>query len=148
MKATVKVMLPGYTGNMNDITFYFNRKLNCMVARKKVMPKFVPSHEPMQQIFAFARRIGLSEAYKQDCNLYIDRYNQKNRKHHRAHSSWPSIFAKLMFAQLIAKPDLDLTTLTRDAAIAQNLPCRSIAASIQAGLLEKVRDGEMLTNPI
>lgn len=44
MKAKLKVMLPGFTGNMDDVVINYNAKLNRVIARKKVKPKFTPEN--------------------------------------------------------------------------------------------------------
>jgi len=38
MKAKLKVLLPGFTGNMDDVVIYYNSKLGKYIARKKVKP--------------------------------------------------------------------------------------------------------------
>jgi len=145
MKATIKAMMPGFTGNMDDLVIYYNSRLNCMIARRKVMPKSSPSTAAATTLYAFARRIGLSQAWKDDCHLYILAYNSKYRRQNRAHSSWPSIWLKLMRAQMKDRPELDFNTLTREDVISLQLPCRSIVASIEAGYLDKVRDWTRFT---
>lgn len=146
MKATVKALLPGYTGNMDDVVIYFNSKLNMMIARKKVMPRFIPPHDDLKPIFALARRIGLSDAWKDDCNKYITAYNSKFRRKNKAQSSWPSVWIKMMKAQKKAIPELDFTTLTREEILERNLPCKSLATAIQAGFLDLVRNWEKFTS--
>ncbi len=144
MKAKLKVLLPGFTGNMDDVVIYYNAKLNKYIARRKVKPSFVPSNQDMKDIFALARRIRISEDYHADCDEYIRRFNQKNRRQGRALSTWPNVFLKLMRAQQKANPGLDYKVLTREEIREQGLPCRSIAASVNAGYLEQVPGHESL----
>ena len=150
MKAYVKLMLPGFTGNMDDVVIYYNSHLNKYIARRKVIPKYTPSNEIIKEIFAFAKRIELSEGYLDDCREYIFQFNRKNRRQNRAMNTWPNVFMKVMHAIVKSYPDLDLDlkTLTREEIIAMNLPCRSIYESINAGYLEKVRDYNKLVNII
>jgi len=148
MKAKLKVLLPGFTGNMDDVVIYYNAKLNKYIARRKVMPSFVPSNRDMKEIFALARRIKLSEGYHADCDEYIRRFNQKNRRQGRALSTWPNVFLKLMRAQKKANPRLDYNVLTREDIVAQGLPCRSIATAVDAGWLEQVPGYQELDKPI
>lgn len=144
MKAQLKVMLPGFTGNMDDVVIYYNAHLNKYIARRKVMPKFTPSNEIVKEIYAFARRIELSEAYKNDCREYIKLYNRKNRRHGRAMSTWPNVFMKVMRAMKKQYPELDFKTLTREEVETMCLPCICIAESVRAGFLEKVPNYEVL----
>ena len=146
MKAYVKLMLPGFTGNMDDVVIYYNSHLNKYIARRKVIPKYTPSNDIIKDIFAFAKRIELSEGYLKDCREYIFQFNRKNRRQGRAMSTWPNAFMKVMRATIKAYPDLDLKTLTREEIIAMNLPCRNIFESVKAGYLEKVPKHETMIN--
>ncbi|HPH72370.1 MAG TPA: hypothetical protein PK928_07765 [Candidatus Cloacimonas sp.] len=148
MKATVKLALPGYTGNMDDMVIYYNSKLNKLIARRKGASSYVPDHRITKDIYAFARRINLSADYKKDCDKYISAYNSKNRSKGKAMSSWPSVWMKVMRAQKKLIPDLDLNTLTREQAIEANLGCISVAKAVEAGFLEKVPGHQKLTNLI
>jgi len=144
MKARVKMMLPGFTGNMDDVVIYYNAHLGKYIARKKVMPKYTPENESLKQINAFARRIELNETYKDDCRRYIKLYNQKNRRHGRAMSTWPNVFMKGMRAFIKEYPEIDLNTISRDEIITMELTCKSVADAVKAGYLEKVPGYEML----
>lgn len=144
MKAKLKVMLPGFTGNMDDVVIYYNAKLNKYIARRKVTPKFVPSGQDMSEIFKLAKRIRISDAYKADCEKYINLFNRKNRSKGRSMHVWSNVFLKVMRAQKEIYPDLNYKTLTRQQILDQNLPCRSVAEAVQAGLLEAVPNYEGL----
>jgi hypothetical protein len=148
MKAKVKLALPGYAGNMDDMVIYYNSTLNCLIARKKVIPKFTPNNQDLQDIFAFGRKIGLSEGFKADCKEYIKAYNRKFRRSNRALSSWPALWLKMMKAQLVKNPELNLATLTREDVLSMDLPCNSIRTAVQAGLLERVPGSDKLTATI
>ena len=148
MKATVKLALPGFTGNMDDLVIYYNSKLNKLIAKKKGTSNFVPDNTITKEIYAFARRIDLSADYKNDCDKYINAYNSKNRRNGKAMSSWPSVWMKVMRAQKKLLPELDLNTLTREQAIEANLGCISVAKAVDSGFLEKVQGHQKLTNQI
>lgn len=144
MKAQVKLMLPGFTGNMDDVVIYYNAHLNKYITRRKVMPIFTPSNEIVKEIYAFARRIELSEAYKNDCREYIKLYNRKNRRNGRAMSTWPNVFMKVMRATKKQYPELDFTALTREEILERQLPCGTVAESVRAGYLERVPNCDAL----
>jgi hypothetical protein len=148
MKATVKLALPGYTGNMDDLVIYYNSKLNKLIARKKRTSDYVPDNSITKEIYAFARRINLSADYKKDCDKYINAYNSKNRRNGKAMSSWPSVWMKVMRAQKKLLPELDLNTLTKEQAIEANLGCISVAKAVEAGFLENVPGHQKLTHQI
>ena len=144
MKAKLKVLLPGFTGNMDDVVIYYNSKLNKYITRKKVKPKFTPDHSLTQEMHAFRRRIAVSEGYIDDCREYIKLYNRKFRRQGRAMSTWPNVYMKIMRALKKQYPEIDFMTLTREEVIERNLPCRTVAAAVEAGYLEKVPGCEKL----
>jgi hypothetical protein len=146
MKAYVKLMLPGFTGNMDDVVIYYNSHLNKYIARRKVIPKYTPSNDIIKDIFAFAKRIELSEGYLNDCREYIFQFNRKNRRQNRAMSTWPNVFMKVMRATMKSCPDLAPGTLTREDIIEINLSNQSICESFKAGHLGKIRNYDYLNN--
>lgn len=144
MKAKLKVLLPGFTGNMDDVVVYYNSKLNKYIVRKKVTPKFTPDNSIVKKMHAFRRRIEVSEAYIDDCREYIRLFNQKFRRQGRAMSTWPNVYMKIMRALKMQHPELDFTVLTRNEVIERDLPCKTVAAAVEAGYLEKVPGYEKL----
>ena len=148
MKAKVKLALPGFTGNMDDMVIYYNSQLNCLIARKKPQVKNKIDGSFGREIFAFARRIHLSAAYKADCARYIKAFNGKNRCKGRALVSWPALWMMIMRAQARDLPELNIKELSREEAIVQNLNCLSIARAVDAGYIEPVKGCEQLTGLI
>ncbi|MDI9525161.1 MAG: hypothetical protein QM218_06660, partial [Candidatus Cloacimonadota bacterium] len=63
-------------------------------------------------------------------------------------STWPNVYMKLMRALKGQYPELDFKTLTREEVLERQLPCRTIAAAVEAGYLEKVPGYENLINTI
>ena len=144
MKPKVKMNIPRLDGNEEKYVTYYNSHLDKYISRRKVIPKPSVSNAIMKEIFGFAKRIIISEDYKEDCRKYIQRYNRKNRSLGKVMSTWPNVFLKIMRATLKDYPHLDLKTLNKEDIVEQILPCRSIASAIQAGYLEKVRDWRKL----
>ena len=144
MKPKVKMNIPKLDGNEEKYVTYYNSKLDKYISRRKVIPKPTINNELMKEIFNFAKRIGISEEYKEDCRKYIQRYNRKNRSLGKAMSTWPNVFLKIMRALLKEYPKKKKKKLTREEIIKKNLPCRSIASAIQVGYLNKVRDWKKL----
>ena len=144
MKPKVKMNIPKLDGNEEKYVTYYNSHLDKYISRRKVIPKPTINNELMKEIFNFAKRIGISEEYKEDCRKYIQRYNRKNRSLGKVMSTWPNVFLKIMRALLKEYPNLDLKKLTKEEIIKKNLPCKSIASAIEAGYLKKVRDWQQL----
>lgn len=148
MKAKVRLALPGFAGNMDDMVIYYNSQLNCLITRKKPQVKNKINGSFGRDIYAFARRIHLSEAYKADCARYIKAYNIKNRRKGRALVSWPALWMKIMRAQARELPELNINQLSREQALEQNLSCISIARAVDAGYIERVGGYERLVELI
>jgi len=148
MKPKVKMNIPKLEGNEDKYVTYYNSHLDKYISRRKVMPKPSVSNAIMKEIFDFAKRIIISEEYKEDCRKYIQRYNREYHSQGKPMSTWPNVYLKVMREMLKDYPDLDLKKLTREEIIKKNLPCRSIASAIQAGYLDKVRDWQKLTGLI
>jgi len=110
-----------------------------------VIPKSTINNKLMKEIFNFAKRIDISEEYKEDCRKYILRYNSAYHSQWKPMDTWPNVFLKIMREMLKNYPDLDLKKLTREEIIKKNLPCQSITSAIEAGYLDKVRDWQQLT---
>ena len=145
MKPKVKMNIPRLDGNEEKYVTYYNSHLDKYISRRKVMPKPSASNAIMKEIFDFAKRIIISEEYKEDCRKYIQRYNREYHSQGKPMSTWPNVFMKIMRATLKDYPDMDLKKLSKEDIVEQNLPCRSIASAIQAGYLEKVRDWRKLS---
>ena len=144
MKPKVKMNIPKLDGNEEKYVTYYNSHLDKYISRRKVMPKPSVSNAIMKEIFDFAKRIIISEEYKEDCRKYIQRYNREYHSQGKPMSNWPNVYLKVMREMLKYYPDLDLKKLTREEIIKKNLPCRSIASAIQVGYLNKVRDWKKL----
>ena len=144
MKPKVKMNIPKLDGNEEKYVTYYSPHLDKYISRRKVIPKPSAANAIMKEIFDFAKRIIISEEYKEDCRKYIQRYNREYHSQGKPMSTWPNVFLKIMRATLKDYPDLDLKTLSKEDIVKQILPCRSIASAIEAGYLKKVRDWRKL----
>ena len=145
MQPKVKMNISQFDNKDGNYVIYYNSKLDKYIVRRKVIPKPTINNKLMKEIFNFAKRINISEEYKEDCRKYIQRYNRKNRSLGKAMSTWPNVFLKIMRALLKEYPNLNLKKLTKEEIIKKNLPCCSITSAIKAGYLDKVRDWQQLT---
>jgi len=144
MKPKVKMNIPRLDGNEEKYVTYYNSHLDKYISRRKVIPKPTVSNAIMQEIFDFAKRIIISEEYKEDCRKYIQRYNREYHYQGKPMSTWPNVYLKVMREMLKEYPDLDIKKLTREEIIKKNLPCSSITSAIKAGYLDKVHDWQQL----
>ena len=144
MKPKVKMNIPQFDNKDGNYVIYYNSKLDKYIVRRKVIPKPTINNKLMKEIFGFAKRIIISEEYKEDCRKYIQIYNREYHSQGKPISTWPNVFLKIMRDMLKNYPDLDIKKLTREEIIKKNLPCSSIAKAIEAGYLNKVRDWQQL----
>ena len=145
MKPKVNMNIPQFDNKDGNYVIYYNSKLDKYIVRRKVVPKQTINNKLMKEIFNFAKRIGLSEEFLEDCRKYIQRYNREYHSQGKPMSTWPNVYLKVMREMLKDYPDLDLKKLTREEIIKKNLPCQSITSAIEAGYLDKVRDWQQLT---
>jgi hypothetical protein len=138
MKAKVKLALPGFAGNMDDMVIYFNSRLNCLVARRKVTPKNIPSNRNFCSAVRLAKTLGLSEGYIGDCRSYVLLYNRQNKRKGRSLNAWTNVFVRILLVLVKGHPELDLAVLTKQEIVSQGYPCLTIRQAVEAGLLEKV----------
>ena len=144
MKPKVKMNIPQFDNKDGNYIIYYNSKLDKYIVRRKVIPKPNINNELMNEIFNFAKRIDISEEYKENCRKYIQRYNSEYHSQGKPMNTWPNVYLKVMRDMLKEYPDLDIKKLTREEIIKKNLPCQSIASAIDARYLNKVRDWQQL----
>jgi len=141
MKTKLKYCLSELSGTVDDLVLYRNKKSGKLIARRYCVPK--PSAEntriaeTSRNLFALAP----SEAYKADLKMYLLLHNELS---HKPFHSWVNLYMTLMSCLAKAYPDIDLKTLSRNDIFANDLPCKSVSAAVQAGLLSPVPGWEKL----
>ncbi len=141
MKTKLKYCLSELSGTLDDLVLYRNKKSGKLIARRYCVPK--PSAEnpriaeTSRNLFALAP----SEAYKADLKMYLLLHNELS---HKPFHSWVNLYMTLMSRLAKAYPDIDLKTLSRNDIFANDLPCKSVSAAVQAGLLSPVPGWEKL----
>jgi len=138
MKVRYKKALCGYEGKSDAAVYYFHPGLKQNLMREYVRPRDSSSTERHKKIMANLKQLCVSAGFKQNLKDYLIRYNQLKCNEEKPLLSWSNLFMKLMFAMQKALPEVDLAVLTREQIFAENLPCRSVKAAIDADLLPKV----------
>ncbi len=132
----MKRNLAGYSGTADGAIYYYNPKTGQTLMRPYVYPKLNHNNERMAAIMANLKLIEPSNGYRQNLKDYILRYNDSKDYGHKPVSSWNNIWLKMMYALQKAMPEqVDLRTLTREQIYADDLPCKTVKAAIEAGLL-------------
>ncbi len=135
MKVQFKNMLKAYSGTCDGLVYYYNPRIDKVVCRKNTRPKESSSNRRLSAISKNLKSLHVSDGYKEDLKLYVAMFEQKH--HEDKLVTWSNAFNKLMFA-MAKQNNLDLAILTREQIYANNLPCISIAQSVEAGLLPHV----------
>jgi len=136
MKVKFKNLLLGYTGKADDSVIYFSPKLGQYIIRRAPQSR---DHAGKQRFAEIQKRIfalNPSPAYQADLKSYLLKYNALPATQGKAILSWNYLYSKLMWnMHHVCK--VDLASITREDL--PELPCHTIAAAVEAGLLPKVK---------
>jgi hypothetical protein len=143
MKATRANLLGEFTGKLDELIYYRSRRTGKLYVRRGWKFK----HHPAAPQFSSANKaifaLQPSEGYKDNMRDYLMQYNKSPEYEHKPLWAWTNVYSKLMFAMQKAFPGtVDLKTITRIQIGDQNLPCVTLKAAIDAGLLPKVKGYE------
>ncbi len=140
MKATFDFGFKGLSGMRGNSIFYYHSKHQVCLVRSK--PEFEPNArtEKMKAIMANLKFIDPSREYKQNFIDYLDDYNALKENRGNLLISWSNLYLKILFKLAKINPAVNLLTLNRAQIYADNLPCKSLRAAIEAGLLPTVKD--------
>lgn len=138
-------MLKAYSGSCDGLVYYYNHRIDKVVCHKNTRPKESSSNRRLSAISKNLKSLNISDGYKSDIKLYVALHALKQSDCKLV--SWSNAYNKLMFA-MAKQNNLDLATLTREQIIANNLPCISIAQSVEAGLLPQVEGYQRLISNV
>jgi len=135
-----------HSGTWHDVVYYYDRKTQTQRQRKYVKPRISESNRRMGAIMKQLMLINPSKAYRQDCETYAlrYRYEHSNDQYGPMFACWTNVFCSLMYKLAKKYPDIDLAVITRQDIEKQDLPCRTLAKAIEAGLLPAVRNHQYL----
>jgi hypothetical protein len=141
MEVAFKNLLKAYSGKCDGLVYYYNHRLNKVIARRLPHGKPHAGNRRMTAISHALKALEPSEAYRNDLKLYTELLRMQLGTEALCFYSWSNVFRKLMFA-MAKKYSLDLATLTREDIYSQNLPCITLVAAIEDGLLPEVHGYE------
>jgi hypothetical protein len=144
MKVIFKNLIQGYTGKADDYVIYYNRRLNCVIMRERPVYRNHPAHSPFRVVMKNLKKLNPSQAYRIDAAAYVEHYNKLPQNRNCNLVSWANLYQKIMWMLKRVYPEVDLATLTRQQITDESLPCHSIKAAVDAGLLPKVKGYEAL----
>jgi hypothetical protein len=147
MKANMKEQIKGFSGKLDGMIYYYHPRLKKTLMRKA--PK-MPHQQMNEDYTVISRQIKAltpSDAYKYDFKGYLNEL--KNHDETANYPSWYAVFTSMLWKMKAKYPDtVDLKTITRDQIEAENLPCRSVKAAVEDGLLKPVPGWELLNKLI
>lgn len=146
MKATHAHLLGEFTGHLDELIYYRNKKNGKLYVRRRFKFKNHPAHPVFTKIIQNIYALAPSEEYKQNLQTYVALFNTNLPEGKKPLHTWTNAYTILMFALQKAFPEtVNLSTLTRDQIHSQNLPCNCVKQAIEAGLLAPVKNYELLT---
>lgn len=141
MKTTFKYHIRSQSGTLDDLTMCsYNKGMVC-VSRKHVIPAQTSQNEEFK---ADITNVGVlyrntSASYKQDLKSYAQKLGGTKAYRARIRPSGYAIFNKMVFAVQQADPENnDLKYLTVNDIMTKNLPCKTVAAAVEAGIIDHV----------
>jgi hypothetical protein len=140
MKATRANLLGEFTGKLDGLIYYRSRYTGKLYVKKQWKFRNHPEHprfcNAQQAIFVLQP----SAAYIQNLKDYLWLYNKLPENDMGGVHAWTNLYNKMMYAMQKAMPEtVNLSNITRQQIVEQNLPCRSLKMAIEAGLLPVVK---------
>jgi hypothetical protein len=137
MKVKTQFGVRGYTGAVDGMVYYMLPNCDVVIGRKKPEKiKLKQQHLDYRVIYQNLRIMGQSQGFKDDFKLYTALYKELPVAK-KSVSGWYNLFITLMW-DLHKAGTIDLKTITREQIYAENLPCKSVKAAVDAGLLALV----------
>ncbi len=144
MKVSSKPFI--YSGTCDGLVYYYNKRLDSMIARRYVYPRHSSQNRTIGAISKNLAALNVSAGFKDDLDNYVALFyfagGQKKLLH------WRNAFLTIMFAMAKKLPSVNLLTLTRAQIFDEDLPCKTVKDAIEAGLLEPVSGYERFTAEI
>lgn len=142
MEVTFKNLLHAYSGKCDGIVYYYNRRMNKVIARRLPATKTHRQNIELSAISKNLKKLNLSEGYRANLKVYTE-MSRLGCVCSKSFYSWSNVFMKLMFT--MAKDNsLDLKAITREQIYADMLPCLSVKTAVQAGLIPPISGFESL----
>ena len=143
MKVKYKYNLSGYGGKLDGLIYYTDKRSGKTFARRTFELKNHPAHTPFRNAQRQIYALKPAEAYKLQLLDYCMSYNRLPVAETKQLYSWCHVYNKMMWAMQRNLPEtVSLATITREQIYEQNLPCKTLKAAIDAGLLPKVNGYE------
>jgi hypothetical protein len=137
MKVRFKNLIGGYTGTADDSVIYFNPGLNRYIVRSKPKHKSHSGNSKFSDVARSLKQLCPAEEYISDFKAYLKLYNRLPAHREAPLPVWNNLWVKMMWSMHNIY-GIELAGITRQQIMDNNLPCKSVKAAVEAGLLPKV----------
>jgi len=147
MKATVKTGIAGFSGKLDGAVYYYHPGLKRTLMRRAPKMPVQAQNNDYRDISRQIKAINPSAAYRQDFRIYLN--GLKERDESVRLPSWYSLYIKMMWAMQAKYPQqVNLKSITREQILEQQLPCRTVKAAVEDGLLPEIPGYQYLDKSI
>ena len=134
MKVKVTEGIKGFSGKLDGAVYYYHPRLKRTLMRRAPEMPVQAQNLDYTNIARQIKAINPSEAYRNDFRNYLNQLRDRDESIRLP--SWYSLYVKMLWAMQAKYPDkVNLKTITREQILAQDLPCRSVKAAVEDGLL-------------
>jgi len=148
MKVVCQYGVRGLSGKIDNSVFYYHPGIQRSLMRKYVVPDNAKNTNRTKAIMANLQHIQPSHDYIVNFKAYMYKYSDLKEFQHKPMASWYNLYIKMLFAMQKTMPDVNLRKITREQIYEQNLPCKTVCAAIEAGLIPEVEDYQRYINEI
>lgn len=137
MKVRMKKNTVQYSGKLDGLLYYYHSGLEVTLARRKPQMPLQQMNTRYKNISKALKKINPSAQYKQNFKDYL--VLLKEFYDDITMISWHNLYVKMMWNLEKQNPSIDLTKLTRQQIVEQDLPVRTLKKAVEAGLLPKAK---------
>lgn len=142
MKVRFKNLLMGYTGKADDSVIFFSPKRGRYIIRKAPTYHEGEHHRDFARIQRQIFGIKPSDEYRNDLREYLKLFNALPGYKESPVLGWNLMYVKMMWNMHYIM-GVDLHSIDRELAL--ELPCRSVADAVEAGMLPRVKGYQAFT---
>jgi hypothetical protein len=147
MKATVKEGVKGFSGKLDGAIYYYHPGLKRTLMRKAPKMPVQPQNDEYRVISRQIKAIDPSAGYRHDFRTYLSSLRERDDSVRLP--SWYSLYIKMLWAMQAKYPEqVNLKTITKAQIMELQLPCRSVKAAVEDGLLPRIPGYQYLDKEI
>lgn len=143
MRAKMEYGIRGLSGSRDGTIFYYHPRLKATLMRRQPTMPHQEMNDTYRDVARNLKALQPSAPYKSNFAIYTSK--RRDEDENLLIVSWYNLYIKMMWAMQAKYPStVDLRTITREQITLQNLPCKTVKAAIEDGLLPPVNGYEIL----